>query len=90
MLAEKFGWQVRTDILLRHKHTKPQTDLKGKERKVNIRGAFKINSNCKLSILNSKLILFDDVWTTGSTLRECGKVLKRIGVKEAWGLTLTR
>ncbi|MBU3957155.1 ComF family protein [Patescibacteria group bacterium] len=89
-LAEKFNWQVRTDILARHKHTKPQIKLKGEERKKNIRGAFRIKPNCKLFIMNSKLILFDDVWTTGSTLRECSQVLKRAGAKEVWGLTLAR
>lgn len=89
ILAEKFNWQVRTDILVRHKHTKPQVDLKGKERKKNIRGAFKITPKAKIKNLK-KVWLFDDVWTTGSTLRECGQVLKRAGAKEVWGLTLAR
>lgn len=90
MLGQKFNWQVRTDLLARHKYTKPQIKLKGKERRRNIRGAFKINPNSKFLIRNSKFILFDDVWTTGSTLRECGQVLKRAGAKEIWGLTLAR
>jgi len=90
ILAEKFNWQVRADILVRYKHTKPQVDLKGKERRKNIRGAFKINPNSKFLIRNSKFILFDDIWTTGSTLRECGQVLKRAGVREVRGLTLAR
>jgi len=89
ILAEKFNWQVRTDILVRHKHTKPQVDLKGKERKNNIRGAFKITPKAKIKNLK-KVWLFDDVWTTGSTLRECGQVLKRAGVRKVWGLTLAR
>lgn len=36
------------------------------------------------------LILFDDVWTTGSTLKEAAKVLKRAGAREVWGLTIAR
>lgn len=90
MLAGKFDWQVRSDILLRHRHTKPQTELKGKERKENIKGAFRIKKNSKFIIPNSRFIIFDDVWTTGSTLRECGQVLKRAKARQAWGLTIAR
>ncbi len=90
ILAERFKWQVQPKILVRHKHTKPQVGLKGKDRKKNIRGAFKIDENSKFKISKAKFIVFDDVWTTGSTLRECGQVLKRAGAKEIWGLTLAR
>jgi ComF family protein len=89
MLAEKSGWGVKTDVLERHKHTKPQVDLKGKERKKNIRGAFRLKPKAKVK-KQVKLLLFDDVWTTGSTMKECGQVLKRGGAKEVWGLTLAR
>lgn len=91
MLAEKFNWQVQTDILLRHRHTKPQIKLKPKERKQNIRGAFRINPKTIYNLKpNAYYLLFDDVWTTGSTLRECGQVLKRAKLKQVWGLTLAR
>lgn len=90
MIANNLDLPFLPDLLKRIKNTKPQTKLKEEERRKNIRGAFKIRSNYKLSIINSKLILFDDVWTTGSTLRECGQVLKRAGAKEVWGLTLAR
>ncbi len=89
MLAERYGGEMKADILERHKHTKPQVDLKGKERKKNIQGAFRIRSKAKFE-KQAKFLIFDDVWTTGSTMRECGQVLKRGGAKEAWGLTLAR
>lgn len=89
ILAEKFNWQVQSKILVRHRYTKPQVDLKGKERRKNIRGAFKIVPKAKVKNLE-KVFLFDDVWTTGSTLRECSQVLKRAGAKEVWGLTIAR
>lgn len=90
-LAEKFGWQVRADVLIRQKHTKPQTKLKGKERKENIKGAFKINPKITYNLKpTTYYLIFDDVWTTGSTLRECGNVLKRARIKQVWGLTLAR
>lgn len=90
MIAANLGLTFLPDLLIRTKNTKPQVDLKGKERRKNIRGAFRINPNSKFFIRNSKFILFDDVWTTGSTLRECGKVLKRAGAGKVWGLTLAR
>lgn len=90
MIASNLGLTFLPDVLVRVKNTKPQTELEKEERKKNIRDAFRINLNSQLITPNSKLILFDDVWTTGSTLRECGQVLKRAGAKEVWGLTLAR
>jgi orotate phosphoribosyltransferase len=49
---------------------------------------FEINS--KLEIKNSKLLLADDVWTSGATMLECAKVLKRAGFEKVWGLTFAR
>lgn len=90
MIASNLNLPFLPDLLVRVKNTKPQTKLDEEERKKNIRGAFKINPNSKFLIRNSRFILFDDVWTTGSTLRECGQVLKRAGAKEVLGLTLAR
>lgn len=91
MLAEKFDWQVRTDILIRHRYTKPQTKLKGKKRKQNIKGAFKINPKTTYNLKpTTYYLIFDDVWTTGSTLKECGQVLKKAKARQVWGLTLAR
>jgi competence protein ComFC len=89
LLAERFHWQAQSDILERYRYTQPQVKLRSKERKKNIQGAFRIKPLAKIN-QRLKVILFDDVWTTGSTLREAGQVLKRAGVKEVWGLTLAR
>ena len=89
-LANHFGWQVKTDILSRQRYTQPQMSLKGQERKTNIIKAFKVNSPLSDLIFSSPLIVFDDVWTTGSTLKEAGKALKMAGFKNVWGLTICR
>lgn len=89
-LAKHFGWQIRTDILIRQKRTQPQMSLKANKRQENIHGVFKVNQNNQASILNSKLILFDDVWTTGLTLKEAAKTLKKAGFKKVFGLTICR
>jgi len=88
-LADHLGWQLRNDILIRQKHAQPQVKLKGDERQQNIHGAFKISPNIQI-FQYPNIVIFDDVWTTGSTLNEAGKVLKIAGTKKVWGLTLAR
>lgn len=90
LVAKNLGIRFVPDLLLRVKNTKPQVELDKYERQINIRGAFASNKNCKLKIENWNFILFDDVWTTGATLKEAGKVLKRNGAKKVWGLTIAR
>ncbi len=50
--------------------------------------AFSLDS--KLDIKNFKFLLLDDVWTTGSTLKECCYVLKSNGAAKVWAITLAR
>lgn len=76
------------EALIRTKNTTPQAHLKSAERHKNIRGAFTLNP--KFETVNSNVILVDDVWTTGSTLRECCYVLKKGGAKKVWALTIAR
>jgi len=90
-LAERFSWQFQANVLSRIRYTRPQVELKSKDRRENIRGAFIVNSKCPhFSLLASPLLVFDDVWTTGSTLKECALVLKKAGAGKVWGLTLAR
>lgn len=77
-------------IMIRKKYTKPQALLKGKSRTENIKGAFKIKKDKLSYIQKKKIILLDDVTTTLSTLEEAAKILKENGVKEVWGLTLSK
>ena len=86
IISERFGWIYDHDLLVRIKKTSPQTELKGSNRATNLLGAF--SARPKSKIYNSTYVLFDDVLTTGSTLKEAGKVLKRRGVKVVWGLTI--
>lgn len=91
MIAQKLNWRFCSDVSIRCKHAKPQAELREKEeRRQNILGAFRVNPNSSFLIPGSKLILFDDVWTTGSTIKECAQVLKRAKADKVWGLTLAR
>ena len=88
ILADKLGLTY-LDVLKRIRYTKPQVKLKRWDRQKNIRNAFAINPYCNLSPVTC-VLLIDDVWTTGSTLKECAFVLKRNGAKKVWALTLAR
>ena len=87
-LSKKLGLDY-CDGLKRSRYTKSQVKLKGYGRHQNIKDAFAINSDCNLKSVTCALLI-DDVWTTGSTLRECAYVLKRNGAKKVWALTLAR
>ena len=89
LLARQMSWKFVPDLLMRKKPTIPQTELKGNERTENIKGVFAFNPN--YLVPNAQcLVLFDDVYTTGSTLKEACKVLKRGGAEKVWGLTIAR
>ena len=79
---------LRTDIIIKSKETKTQSSLNKDERKKNVKGAFEINKNINLA--NKKILIFDDIYTTGSTVNECAKVLKKFGVKEVNVLTIAK
>jgi len=88
LLSKKLGLDY-SEGLKRIRYTKSQVKLKGSQRYQNIKNAFEISSSFPLSAFPFTLLI-DDVWTTGSTLRECCYVLKRAGVKKVWALTLAR
>ncbi len=85
-LAKNFNLTTNNQ-LIRHKHKKAQAKLKEAERKINIQGCFAWQGP-KLD--NQQIILIDDVVTTGSTLNECAKVLKKAGAKKVWGLVVAK
>jgi ComF family protein len=87
-LAENLRLKFVPDLLTKRIPTPPQTGLSRKERRKNLTGVFDVNPNYQ--ILDSSYLLFDDVFTTGSTMFEATKALKRGGAKKVWGLTIAR
>ena len=88
VLARKMGWEY-SELLCKTKKTKTQVGLKGKEREENVRDAFLTNKKLTGFInKNKRYVIFDDVWTTGNTLKECAKALKKEGIKSVWGLVV--
>jgi ComF family protein len=72
--------------LVRCRSTAQQAKLNKVERAQNVAGAFVWQGNK----MPENIILVDDVFTTGATLFECGKVLKQNGAKKIWAITLAR
>ncbi|MBI2593760.1 ComF family protein [Candidatus Daviesbacteria bacterium] len=87
LFAQNLGLTYQ-NTLKRIRNTKPQIKLLSAERKQNIKNAFELAISRQLSDVS--ILLVDDVWTTGSTLKECCYVLKRNGVKSVWALTIAR
>lgn len=85
-IAEKMDLRFMPHLLTKKRATTSQVELRVQERKQNLKGVFEL-SRGKIS---DSVILFDDVFTTGSTLKEATQVLKKGGVKKVWGLTLAR
>ena len=76
------------NVLIKKIDTKPQSLLNKKERKENIKNVFCINNENR--VIGKKIILFDDIYTTGATAGECSKMLKQFGAKEVLVLTIAR
>jgi len=87
-LTQEFDWDLDLGLIVRQYHTHPQVGLKADERLINVKGIFKINDPQKL--VNRKILLIDDVITTGATMQECAKALKAAGAKEVWGLVIAK
>ena len=87
-LGKKHKITVNFSLLKRHKFTLTQTGFNRTEREKNIKGAFIITD--KKKIAGKNIILVDDVYTTGATVNECSKILKKGGAKNIAVLTLAR
>ena len=89
LVASALHISMRTDILTRVRKTTPQASVrKRKDRLKNMDGAFAVHS--PLIRNHSSVVLFDDVFTTGATMRSAANVLKRAGVKRVWAMTMAR
>lgn len=84
------GDSRKVELLKRVRETKPMFGLKKKDRRENIEGAFEITIQQTNRLTNQRVILVDDVWTTGATMRECARALKQAGIREVWGVALAR
>lgn len=90
VMAKAAGKPMIADALLRTRSTPSQGHLKPDERRKNVSKAFVVNPKRAGKIAGKTIILIDDVYTTGATVRECAKALLASGAKEVFVLTLAR
>lgn len=79
---------IAPKVLIRHRSTTPQSLLSGKERRQNLYDVFSLIDPSRVS--GAKVLLVDDVYTTGSTVNACSKVLRQAGVERIEVFTLAR
>lgn len=81
---------VASDYLLRTKSTLPQKELSGRERYLNLCQAFSVRTATQeLYKVPRCVILIDDIYTTGSTIEACAKILSRQGVYKIYFLCIS-
>ena len=92
-LAKKFNVPI-ADTMIRIIETKSQVGLKKDDRHKNVRGAFVLRlaplaqDEIIADVRGKDIILVDDVFTSGATMAECAKVLKRAGAKTVWAMAV--
>ncbi len=89
LLAQGFkGATMDREAIIRERHTKPQVGLNPKERRTNVKGAFAVPQPA--TVQGRKILLIDDLYTTGATVKECARVLLRAGAAQVEVLTVAR
>ena len=87
-MSKTHGIPFSCDNLYRTRPTRPQVELKGVERIINVAGAFAIRQ--PEVVADRNVVLIDDVFTTGATMNECASVLKQAGASHVTAFTLAR
>lgn len=80
--------KVRPSALVRRRATESQTGLTRAQRRLNMRGAFEVSRSNEIA--RRDILLIDDVFTTGTTVSECARVLRRAGADRVWVATVAR
>lgn len=89
-LGRETGRECIPDALLRTRPTPSQGHMKAGEREENVRNAFAVNPRHQAALQGKTVLLVDDVYTTGATLRACAKALLKGGVNAVHVLTVAR
>lgn len=79
-IAEKLSIQYENKVLFKKVNNRPQSTKNKQERTNNVKGVYYTRNEYK--ILNKKILLLDDIFTTGSTVNECSKILKIAGAQK--------
>jgi ComF family protein len=86
VVAGQTGLPLVEGALVRRRATRPQVALTTEERLTNVRGAF----SCEQEVRGRRILLIDDISTTGATLEACGLALRASGAAEVWAAALAK
>lgn len=87
-LAQKLNQDIWTDVIIKKKDNKPQSELNKLERIKNVEDIYEINK--PIEVKNKKVLLLDDIYTTGSTVNEIARKLKQNQTQEIGVITLAK
>lgn len=88
ILSRQWRLPLERAVLQRTRWTEPQVNLSKDDRRINVRGAFAVSNGSLL--VDRKVLLLDDVFTTGSTLHECARAVKAVGASQVHAVTVAR
>jgi ComF family protein len=87
-LEKNLNVPCKVDLLIKIKNNRTQSLLKSKERLENVKNVFKIINTEEIKGKN--IIIIDDIFTTGATIKECSKLLKLSGAKKICALVIAK
>lgn len=90
VIARRSGKPFLATALIRNRRTAQQVGLGASQREENVRGAFSVTETGRTALFGKRIVLVDDVFTTGATVSAATRVLKRAGVADVTVLTFAR
>lgn len=89
-IARQSGLPFQPEALARTRATKQQVGLKANQRQLNVRGAFKVPAAHEIDVAGRRVLLIDDVLTTGATIESAARALKKAKADKINVLTFSR
>ena len=83
-VAQALKIPVMESVLIRLKNTRPQNQLNDKQRRHNLSDVFEVPVSAMTQIQGKRILLMDDIYTTGSTLEACGSALRQAGAEDIY------
>lgn len=87
-IAKNTDLEILNNCLIKTKNIIEQSKLNKEERKINIQGVYEIKNSALIK--NKKILLIDDIYTTGSTVNECSKILNKEKTNKIGVLTIAK